>query len=286
MRERTMTQTTPRAPSPGDAALLAALAETALAAGLAIRRIESAGIDARQKADLSPVTAADGAAEEIICAALARIAPGVPVVAEEAVSGGAQPVPGARFFLVDPLDGTREFISGNGEYTVNIALVEDGAPVLGIVYAPARATLYAGRPGAAFRAERAPGTAAEAQDWTPIRCRPIPESGLVVAASRSHGDAATDALVARYGVGEYIAAGSALKFGLLAEGRADFYPRLGTVMEWDSAAGHALVTAAGGSVRRPDGSPLTYGHPEAGFKVKGFLAWGAGTPPAPAARAP
>lgn len=274
---------TPRAPAPTDAALLAGLAEAALAAGVAIRRIEAEGINARQKADLSPVTAADGAAEEIICGALETLAPGVPVVAEEAISEGAKVACGDRFFLVDPLDGTREFISGNGEYTVNIALVEDGVPVLGVVYAPARAALFAGRPGGAFRAVRAPGARVDAQDWTPIACRPIPTGPLVVAASRSHGDPATDALIARYPVAEYIPAGSALKFGLLAEGRVDLYPRLGTVMEWDCAAGHALVAAAGGRITRPDGTPLSYGHAENGFKVRGFLAWGAGTPPCPAA---
>ncbi|MFG1296463.1 3'(2'),5'-bisphosphate nucleotidase CysQ [Xanthobacter variabilis] len=271
-----------RAPAPTDASLLAGLAEAALAAGVAIRRIEAEGIEAHLKSDMSPVTAADGAAEEIICAALAKLAPGVPVVAEEAMSDGAKVTCGSRFFLVDPLDGTREFISGNGEYTVNIALVEDGVPVLGVVYAPARAALFAGRPGGAFHALRAPGAPVDAQDWTPIACRPIPEGPLVVAASRSHNDPATDALVARYPVAEYIPAGSALKFGLLAEGRVDFYPRLGTVMEWDCAAGHAVVAAAGGHLTRPDGSPLTYGHSDEGFKVRGFLAWGAGTPPQPA----
>lgn len=268
----------PRAPAPTDAALLAGLAEAALEAGVAIRRIEAEGIAASAKADLSPVTAADHAAEAIICAALAALMPGVPVVAEEAMSAGAEVTCGNRFLLVDPLDGTKEFISGNGEYTVNIALVEDGVPVLGVVYAPARALLFAGRPGAAFRALRAPGARADAQDWTPITCRPVPDGPLVVAASRSHGDPATDALIARYAVAERIPAGSALKFGLLAEGRVDLYPRLGTVMEWDSAAGHALVVAAGGCVTRPDGSPLTYGHAEGGFRVRGFVAWGAGGP--------
>ncbi|MFG1480318.1 3'(2'),5'-bisphosphate nucleotidase CysQ [Xanthobacter sp. V4C-4] len=272
----------PRPSSPADAPLLAGLAEAALAAGVAIRRIEREGIQAHQKSDLSPVTAADGAAEAIICAALERLAPGVPVVAEEATSAGASVACGPRFFLVDPLDGTREFISGNGEYTVNIALVENGAPVLGVVYAPAREILYAGRPGGAFRAARAPGAAVDADGWTSITCRPLPDGPLAVAASRSHGDPATDALVARYRVAEYTPAGSALKFGLLAEGRVDFYPRLGTVMEWDTAAGHALVAAAGGRLTRPDGSPLTYGHADQGFKVRGFLAWGAGTPPTPA----
>lgn len=278
-----MTATPPRGPAPTDAAVLAGLAEAALEAGVAIRRIEAEGIEAKHKADLSPVTAADHAAEAIICAALARLLPGVPVVAEEAMAAGAQVACGSRFVLVDPLDGTREFISGNGEYTVNIAVVEDGVPVLGIVYAPARALLFAGRPGAAFRAHRAPGARVDAQDWTPIACRPVPEGPLVVAASRSHGDPATDALIARYPVAERIPAGSALKFGLLAEGQVDFYPRLGTVMEWDSAAGHALVAAAGGSVTRPDGSALTYGHAQTGFKVHGFVAWGAGGPPDAAA---
>ncbi|GLI23337.1 3'(2'), 5'-bisphosphate nucleotidase [Xanthobacter flavus] len=271
-----MNQRPPRSPAPTDAAILAGLAEAALEAGVAIRRIEAEGIDPSHKADLSPVTAADHAAEAIICDALARILPGVPVVAEEAMALGAQVNCGNRFVLVDPLDGTKEFISGNGEYTVNIALVEDGTPVLGIVYAPARALLFAGRPGAAFRAIRAPGAAVDAQDWTPIACRAVPEGPIVVAASRSHGDPATDALIGRYKVAERIPAGSALKFGLLAEGKVDLYPRLGTVMEWDSAAGHALVAAAGGSVTRPDGSPLTYGHAETGYKVHGFIAWGAG----------
>lgn len=275
-----MTLHPPRAPAPTDAAILAGFADAALEAGVAIRRIEAEGIDPSHKADLSPVTAADHAAEAIICAALAHLLPNVPVVAEEAMALGAQVSCGNRFVLVDPLDGTREFISGNGEYTVNIALVEDGAPVLGIVYAPAKGLLFAGRPGAAFRALRAPGARADAQDWTPIACRRVPDGPLVVAASRSHGDPATDALIEKYAVAERIPAGSALKFGLLAEGKVDLYPRLGTVMEWDSAAGHAVVTAAGGSVTRPDGSPLTYGHAEAGFKVHGFIAWGARGPAA------
>lgn len=269
-----MTSSFPRAPAPSDSALLTGFAEAALDAGVAIRRIEADGVNLREKSDRSPVTDADEAAERIICAALARLLPGVPVVAEEAMSAGAEVECGARFVLVDPLDGTREFVSGNGEYTVNIALVEDGQPVLGVVYAPARALLYAGRPGAAFRAIRAPGAPVLAQDWTPIACRPWPDGPIVVAASRSHGDPVTDAYIERYAVAERIPAGSALKFGLLAEGRVDLYPRFGTVMEWDCAAGHAVVAAAGGTVTRPDGSPLTYGHADAGFKVPGFIARG------------
>ena len=273
-----MTFPVPRAPAPTDAALLAGLAEAALAAGVVIRRIEAEGVTHRHKSDRSPVTEADHAAETSIVAALSHLLPGIPVVAEEATAAGIEVTCGNRFVLVDPLDGTREFISGNGEYTVNIAVVEDGAPVLGVVYAPARALLFAGRPGAAFRAIRAPGARVDAQDWTPIACRKVPEGPLVVAESRSHGDPATDALIARHRVAERIPAGSALKFGLIAEGKADFYPRLGPEMEWDSAAGHALVVAAGGSVTRPDGSALTYGHAEFGYMVHGFVAWGVGGP--------
>lgn len=267
-----------REPLPTDAPLLSGLAEAALAAGVAIRRIEAEGVTAERKHDHSPVTEADRAAEKIICDHLARLIPGVPVVAEEAMSMGAKVEPGARFVLVDPLDGTKEFLSGNGEYTVNIAVIEDGMPVLGVVYAPALALLFAGRPGAAFRALRAPGAMVDAQDWEPISCRKVPEGPIVVATSRSHGDPKTDAYLERFAVAERIPAGSALKFGLLAEGKVDLYPRFGTVMEWDSAAGHALVMAAGGTVTRPDGRPLTYGHPDRDFKVHGFLAWGAGGP--------
>ena len=266
----------PRAPLPTDSPLLAGLAEAALAAGLAIRRVEQEGFTPEEKADKSPVTKADREAEAIICEHLARLAPSVPVIAEEANAAGVDVEPGQLFFLVDPLDGTREFLSGNGEYTVNIALVEDGLPVLGIVYAPALGLLYAGRPGAAFRALRAPGAPVDAQDWQPIGCRQVPDGPLCVATSRSHGDLVTDAFVARHKVAELIPAGSALKFGLVAEGKVDLYPRFGTVMEWDSAAGHALVNAAGGTVARTDGAPLTYGHKDKGFKVNGFIAWGAG----------
>ncbi|MGQ3675558.1 3'(2'),5'-bisphosphate nucleotidase CysQ [Xanthobacter sp. TB0139] len=270
-----------RPAAPTDAPLLASLAEIALQAGIVIRRIEADGITALQKNDRSPVTEADRAAEKLICAALAKLLPGTPVVAEEAMAEkGVQALAGMgaelaeRFVLVDPLDGTKEFISGNGEYTVNIAVIEKGVPVLGVVYAPARNLLFAGRPGAAFRATRAPGDAVAMESWEAISCREVPQGPITVAASRSHGDPKTDALISQYEVAERIPAGSALKFGLVAEGRVDLYPRLGTVMEWDSAAGHALVSAAGGVITRPDGSPLTYGHPENDFKVHGFIAWG------------
>lgn len=254
--------------------LLAALARIALDAGAVIRKVEAAGISARSKADASLVTDADEAAEALICPALRTLAPDTPIVAEEAVAAGGATMPGRRFFLVDPLDGTREFISGNGEYTVNIALVEDGTPRYGIIYAPARGVLYAGGDGAAFRALRVPEDEVAAEDWAPIHCRPRPAGAIRLCASRSHADPATRAFMEGFEVEECISAGSALKFGLLAEGAVDIYPRLSPVMEWDSAAGHAIVVGAGGSVRRPDGTALTYGHPENDFRVNGFIAEG------------
>ncbi len=263
------------APSLADLKLLESLASIALAAGAVIRRIETAGITARTKADASLVTDADQAAEDLICAALATLLPGVPVVAEEATAAGHVVELGERFLLVDPLDGTREFISGNGEYTVNIALVEGRTPAFGVIYAPAKGLLYAAARGQAFRAERTPDAAVDRPGWLPLRCRPRPSGPIRVAASRSHADPQTRALIDSLDVEECISAGSALKFGLLAEGKVDFYPRLSPVMEWDSAAGHALVSAAGGQVRKPDGTPLTYGHPENRFLVNGFIAEGA-----------
>ncbi|TDT92713.1 MULTISPECIES: 3'(2'),5'-bisphosphate nucleotidase CysQ [Azorhizobium] len=260
--------------APADLTFLAALARIALDAGAVIRRIEANGIHAREKADASVVTDADEAAEALICPALRTLAPGTPIIAEEAVAAGGGVAPGRRFFLVDPLDGTREFVSGNGEYTVNIALVEDGTPRYGIIYAPAKGLLYAGGDGAAFKALRAPEDAVVPENWTPIHCRLRPAGPIRVCASRSHSDPSTSAFIGGFEVEDCVNAGSALKFGLLAEGAVDLYPRLSPVMEWDSAAGHAIVVAAGGSVRRPDGSPLTYGHPENDFRVNGFIAEG------------
>lgn len=270
----------PDARPPGDLALLAALADAALAAGAVILRIRAEGAQARLKPDESPVTAADLAAEELLRTELARILPGVPVIAEEAVAEGRGEQPADAFFLLDPLDGTREFISARGEFSVNIGLVVDGVPAYGVVYGPAVERLYAGaapaeREGRAFRAARPAGGAAEPAAWEPIRCRPMPAHGLVAVASRSHLDPDTAALLEGLDVAERISIGSALKFGLVAEGRADIYPRLATVCEWDVAAGHALLRAAGGRVSRPDGSPLPYGRTAAHYRVPAFVAYGA-----------
>jgi 3'(2'), 5'-bisphosphate nucleotidase len=220
----------------------------------------AAGMGLRQKADASPVTAADEAAEALITAGLRTVWPTVPVVAEEAVARGEVPEPARCFWLVDPLDGTREFVARNGEFTVNIALVCDGRPVLGVVIAPAQGTGHAGAQGlGAWRIERDGAR-------RPVQARPHPAQGVVVASSRSHGDEASlqHWLAGALGgtpVAAHRRVGSSLKFGLIAEGLADLYPRLSRTMEWDTAAGDAVLRAAGGSVCTLDGQPLRYGKP-------------------------
>lgn len=257
---------------PDPTSLCPIVADAARAAGEAIMAVYSRDFDARQKEDSSPVTDADEAAEAVILAALRACDPATPVVAEESVARDGVPASaltaeGSRFWLVDPLDGTREFISRNGEFTVNIALVEDGAPVLGVVYLPAQDLLYAGIPG--LGAERTAAGRREA-----IRVRQADPKGLDVLASRSHRDAETEAFLQRLHVRQLVAAGSSLKFCRVAEGAADLYPRFGPTMEWDTAAGHAVLAAAGGSVTLLDGAPFRYGKP--GFRNGGFLAYGAG----------
>lgn len=246
---------------------LRSLAHIAHGAGQVVMRHYADGLVSRTKSDQSPVTDADEQAEAFILAALAREAPGIPIVAEEESAAGRRPVVGRRFLLVDPLDGTKEFISRNGEFTVNIALIEAGAPVLGVVLAPALNRLYAGGRGLGAYAEDATGRRS-------IRCRAVPEAGLTVVASRSHGDAAAlAAYLAGHKVASLANAGSSLKLCLVAAGEADLYPRLGRTMEWDIAAGHAVLAAAGGEVRRIDtGEPLTYGKP--GFANPHFAATG------------
>jgi 3'(2'), 5'-bisphosphate nucleotidase len=249
------------------AALLAALRPVAEEAGRATLRFYGSTASAA-KADGSPVTAADQAAEDIILPRLRALTPDIPVVSEEEASKGLSPaVTGPRFWLVDPLDGTREFLNGNGEFTVNIALVEHGAPVLGIVVVPALDETYAGA---------APGTATlrDRHGERPIRVRVPPPEGLTVMGSRSHGDAgAMAAFLQGRTVAHFKAAGSSLKLCLIARGDADLYPRLGTTMEWDIAAGHAVLNAAGGRVITLDGGPFTYGKP--GYRNPHFVAEGA-----------
>ena len=254
-------------------ALLQSLIYTAQRAGGAIMAVYATDFAVRDKADTSPVTAADEAAEKIILADLAAIAPGIPVVAEEAVAAGKVPVIADRFFLVDPLDGTREFVSRRDEFTVNVALVEAGQPVLGVVFAPARRELYWGdvRSGKAGHIDADPDGTMPSMG-TAITARHPPAEGLTAVASRSHRTPETDALLAKYPVKDFRSIGSSLKFCLVAAGEADFYPRVGTTMEWDTAAGHAVLAAAGGSVTGLEGEPFTYGKP--GFRNGNFIARG------------
>jgi len=246
--------------------LLEPLAEVARRAGSAILRVYVTDFDVRHKADRSPVTDADLQAESIIVAALGELTPQVPVVSEEAASESVVPEVGRRFWLVDPLDGTREFVRRNGEFTVNIALVQDHQAVLGLIYAPALQRLYAGLVGA--------GSYLEADgERRPIACRRAPPEGLTVVTSRSHQDPATwQALLHGKPVASHSTAGSSLKFGMVASGEADAYPRSGRTWEWDTAAGHAIVSAAGGRVTDAAGLELRYGKP--GFANPGFVACG------------
>ena len=257
------------------------LCRLAVLAGAEIMSVwRQADVEVRAKDDRSPVTEADEAADRLIGDGLRTAFPDIPVVTEEDAASHALGA-AARFFLVDPLDGTREFINRRLDFTVNIALVEHGRPVAGVVLAPARGRLWRAAEGRAFEetltedGARDPGTARE------IRCRVPNNAALDVVASQSHRDAATDALIARFRVAGFKSAGSSLKFCLLAAGEADFYPRLGRTMEWDTAAGHAVLAAAGGQVVEADGrAPLAYGKP--GFENPHFLAYADGVDLAPA----
>jgi 3'(2'), 5'-bisphosphate nucleotidase len=256
-----------------DTELFETMIAAAIEAGKVAHDIYRSDFDVQRKADLSPVTNADHAAEAIILQRLARAARDVPIIAEEEVAAGRVPAIGGEFFLVDPLDGTKEFIQKRGDFTVNIALIRGGSPVLGVVYAPARSSLFAGDVGAhtAFRNDQSTD-ASEAAPRRPIRVRPFPENGLTVVSSRSHSTPETDAYLASYKVSERVSVGSSLKFCLVAAAEADLYPRLGPTMEWDTAAGHAVLAAAGGNVWAPGGLPLRYG--KAGFRNSFFIASG------------
>jgi 3'(2'), 5'-bisphosphate nucleotidase len=221
----------------------------------------------RAKADASPVTVADEAAEAVILARLAELTPEIPVVAEETVAAGHVPkIDDGPFWLVDPLDGTKEFLSRNGEFTVNIALIQAREPALGVVLAPARAQAWWGARGKGATARDADG------GTRGISVRKAPAGALVAIASRSHRDPETQAYLDQAGVAECISAGSSLKFCLVAEGKADLYPRFGRTMEWDVAAGHAVLAAAGGRVTTRDGASFLYRKP--GFENPPFIARG------------
>ena len=248
-----------------DKALTEAIFAIAIEAGDEILKICAGPLGARSKPDETPVTEADLAADLVIVSALAQLAPDIPIVSEE--SAPDAPLAADRFWLVDPLDGTRELLAGRGEFTVNIALVRKGVPVLGVVHAPTLGhTYFASGAGRAFFAER--GGAPQA-----ISARKPNPGALVAVASRSHRDAATDEYLREHAVSETTSIGSSLKFCLLAKGEADLYPRFGRTMEWDTAAGHAVLACAGGSVTTVDGVDLAYG--KAGLENPAFICRGA-----------
>lgn len=256
------------------------LAEGLLGVALAAARVQmahfAAGVAATKKADKSPVTVADRQSEEIILDGLARVAPGVPVVSEEAAADGKVPQIGRTFFLVDPLDGTKPFIRREPHFTINIALIEDRTPVFGLLYAPAIPDFYVTPgPAEAWATRLAPTSEAQtlaACRLEPLRTR-VPDPNAIAAfVSQSHTNKATQRFLDQYQVVEQRALASSLKFGLIARGEADIYPRVGQTSEWDTAAGHAVLAAAGGALTTLDGEPLLYGKP--GFRNPGFVAWG------------
>jgi 3'(2'), 5'-bisphosphate nucleotidase len=244
--------------------LVEQIVRLSVAAGDEIMKIYNSGFVVESKDDCSPVTAADRAAEDLITRGIRQATDDAfPIVGEEADSEGNIPeVSDGPFWLVDPLDGTKEFINHRDEFTVNIALIEDRRPVLGVVHVPAKTETYIGSPFGAFvrrgKSERT------------IACRTRPEKGLIAVASRSHRSPAVDDYLSRFDIAESISAGSSLKFCLVAEGKADLYPRFGRTMEWDTAAGHAVLRYAGGEVVTVDGSEFLYAKP--GFENPDFIA--------------
>lgn len=253
-----------------DAALLDALGALASAAGARI--MSHYGCTPEMKQDGSPVTAADHEAEEVILAGLARLLPGVPVLAEEEAAAGRYPPASDLLIAVDPLDGTREFIGGNGEFTVNIALIAQGRPVAGVVYAPALSRLWLGG-DTAEAMDLAPGAGLEAaRARRAIRTRAVPPSGPLALVSRSHPEVAGEAFLTDKGVKDRLGVGSSLKYTLIAEGGAEVAVRFAPISEWDIAAGHAVLAAAGGRMARPDGADLVYGRADHGFKTEAFVA--------------
>ena len=254
------------------------LVKAAIDAGVVIMEVYDAagGIDTDTKSDDSPVTIADQKAEDLILAVLKDAAPDVPVLAEESVAAGIIPDVGDRFFLVDPLDGTKEFIKKGTDFTVNIALIEHGRPVMGVVYAPARSHIWvAENTTTAWQADVAPGAEIPAEaDRKPMKIRRLPEAGVTAVASKSHRTPETDEFLGKFNVAELKSMGSSLKFCLVAAGDADMYPRLGRTMEWDTGAAHAVVTAAGGRVLTMDGNDLTYGKKDRGYDNPHFVVYG------------
>jgi 3'(2'), 5'-bisphosphate nucleotidase len=246
-------------------ALAGKLVEIARAAGAVIQSVYDTEFEVRGKDDASPVTEADELAEALIEAELARLTPKIPVVAEEAMAGGHVPAMSQQFWLVDPLDGTREFVSRNGEFTVNIGLIDGGKPVLGVVYAPVLGRMFVGGAGMGAWEIAADGERRE------LAVRAVPAAGLTVVASRRHGDSARiDEYLSARAVAGTVLVGSSLKMCMIAAAQADLYLRFGRTMEWDTAAAHAVLNAAGGAITTLDGVELAYGKPA--FENPDFIA--------------
>jgi len=248
-----------------DPQLLEALVLAARAAGAEILKLVVAGFEVEHKTDQSPVTICDRAAERIILDALATAAPGVPVIAEEEVAAGRIPAHGDTYFLVDPLDGTKEFVRGGEDYTVNIGLIVGAEPRMGVVYQPATDRLWGGQVGDGAFVE-------QSGERRAIRTRALGGERAAVASKSHFNQATADYLEQAVGACGHVAVGSSLKFCVVAEGRADIYPRLSPTSEWDTAAGHAVLLAAGGRCDGPDGAPLSYG--KRAFLNRGFVATG------------
>lgn len=261
-----------------------ALARGLMAGVLEAGRIEmhyyEAGVATEYKDDQSPVTAADREAEDVLVDAIVSVAPGTPIVAEEAAAQGRVPAAARTFFLVDPLDGTKEFINKRGDFTVNIGLVSNGTPVFGIVYAPAIGDLYVTLGKNEAAAAKVALGAARFEDcaFQPIAVRAPYLGGLTAVASRSHMSAEGEDWLSKWKIMFRRDAGSSLKFCSIARGEADLYPRHGPTMEWDTAAGDAVLRAAGGIVTTLDGTPLSYGKAADGYRNPFFVAWGAPRP--------
>jgi 3'(2'), 5'-bisphosphate nucleotidase len=254
------------------ASLIEPLTDIVIRAGAAILAVNRSAMRVDGKTDGSPVTEADLAADRIIAEGLAQVAPHIPSLSEERVQAGSAPYK-ESFFLVDPLDGTKEFVAGRNEFTVNVALVSQGTPLLGIVSAPALGLVWRGLVGhGAERLTLGDGKPVIA----PLRTRSCPPRGApwTVAVSRLHGDARTEAFIAERPGAVRCELGSAVKFGRVAEGAVDIYPRLSPTSEWDVAAGHAVVTAAGGRVTDSKGAPLVFGTGKNDFIVPEFIVWG------------
>jgi len=254
--------------------LLDGLTEIVSRASAATLATPFSKVDRRIKNDLSPVTAADEASEAVILEGIARVLPGVPVIAEESVARAPRHI-GASCVIVDPLDGTKEFLAGRDEFTVNVGVVTDGVPIAGIISAPAQGLLWRGVIGhGAERLRLKWGEGPErAYDRSFIRTRSAP-ARLAVATSRTHLDEITEDFISRMPLSKRYLCGSSVKFCHLAQGEADIYPRLSPTREWDIAAGCAILAAAGGMVTDPSGGQLHFGCAETKFLVPGFIAWG------------